>query len=47
MQIFEKNVFLGNDSNMVLAPCNLLMQIREIIMWQLATSSGLSHFCGK
>ena len=32
---------------MVLAPCKLLMQIREIIMWQFATSSGLSHFYGK
>ena len=31
---------------MVLAPCKL-MQIREIVMWQFAVSSGLPHFYGK
>ena len=38
--------FLSNDLNMVLAPCKL-MQIREIVMWQFAISSGLPHFYGK
>ena len=31
---------------MVLATCKL-MQIREIVMWQFAVSSGLPHFYGK
>ncbi len=31
---------------MVLAPCKL-MQIRKIVMWQFAISSGLPYFYGK
>ena len=44
----EKKIeyFLSNDLNMVLAPCKI-MQIRKIVMWQFAISSGLPHFYGK
>jgi hypothetical protein len=31
---------------MVPTPCKI-MQIREIVMWQFAISSGLPHFYGK
>ena len=46
MEIGTINIFLIIIFDMVLAPCKL-MQIREIVMWQFAVSSGLSHFYGK
>ena len=42
----DRSFFLSDDLNMVLAPCKI-MQIREIVMWQFAISSGLPHFYGK
>ena len=46
MEIGTINFSLIINFDMVLAPCKL-MQIREIVMWQFAISSGLPHFYGK
>ena len=46
MEIGIINFFLIIIFDMVLTPCKL-MQIREIVMWQFAISSGLPYFYGK
>ena len=38
--------YFSDIKDMALAPCKL-MQIREIVMWQLAISSELPHFYSK
>ena len=38
--------YFSDIKDMALAPCKL-MQIREIVMWQLAISSELPHFYKK